>query len=193
MRIITGKYRGRKLHTPEDRSIRPTADKVREALFSIVQNEVPGSVFCDLFAGTGSIGIEALSRGAAKCYFGDSSRDSIRLLKENLAHVGAEEKAVILFGDYHKVLKRLREPVDIFFLDPPYDAGYYENCLETIDTLDLLGPDGIIIAERNSRTALPESIGRFTLVKERKYGKTTLDLYRRKSDVEASGSTEAEL
>ena len=91
MRVITGDYKGRKLETPEGWDIRPTSDKVKESIFNILMNDTYGAVFCDLFSGTGSLGIEALSRGAERCYFCDSSRESIRLTIHNLKHVGAEE------------------------------------------------------------------------------------------------------
>ena len=155
MRVITGEYRGRKLETPENYDVRPTSDKVKEAVFNLLMNDTYDAVFCDLFAGTGSLGIEALSRGARLCYFGDNSRDSIRMIHHNLAHVGAEEKAVVIPGDYKKVLNRLNEKIDVFLIDPPYRAGLYENCLEQIDTLDLLAPDGIILTEHDSRTPMP--------------------------------------
>ncbi|MDD5922444.1 MAG: 16S rRNA (guanine(966)-N(2))-methyltransferase RsmD [Eubacteriales bacterium] len=182
MRVITGKYRGRKLETPEGYEIRPTSDKVREAIFNILMQVTDEAVCCDLFAGTGALGIEALSRGARRCYFGDRSREAIGIVKRNLAHCKAEEDAAVFFGDYHKVLKRIPEKVDIFFLDPPYQAGLYENCLGEIDALDLLAPDGIILAEHETREHLPEILGRFSRVKSRKYGKTSVDLYRWTAD-----------
>ena len=125
MRVITGEFRGRKLESPDTNDIRPTSDKVKEACFNILMNDIYGSVCCDLFAGTGSLGIEALSRGAERCYFGDNSREAVRLIKTNVAKCGAEERAVIINGDYKKVLKRIPEKVDIFFLDPPYRSGVY--------------------------------------------------------------------
>ena len=183
MRVITGEYKGRKLEAPEDYNVRPTTDKVKEAIFDIIMNDVYGSVCMDLFAGSGSLGIEALSRGASKCYFCDSDRNSIRLIKKNIAIVGAKEKSVVISGDYKKALRKADDKIDIFFVDPPYESGLYEPCLSQIEILDLLSDDGIIITEHDSRTDMPESVGSIVKFKERKYGRTMLSMYR-KQDTE---------
>ena len=112
MRVITGEYRGRKLETPAGYDIRPTSDKVKESIFNLLMGCIDDSVFCDLFAGTGSLGIEALSRGAERCYFCDKSRESIGIIKRNVQHCHAEEKSVILQGDFTKSLSRINEKVD---------------------------------------------------------------------------------
>lgn len=177
MRIITGDYRGRKLETPIGYDVRPTSDKVKEAVFNIIQQEIWGAVCVDLFAGTGSLGLEALSRGAKKCYFCDNSRESINLVKTNIKKCGASDKSVVLAGDYTKTLTRISDKADIFFLDPPYAAGLYEKCLEMIESLDLLSDDGIIIAEHGVRDYVPEQVGNLYLVKERKYGKIVVSIY----------------
>ncbi len=177
MRIITGEYRGRKLETPIGYDVRPTTDKVKEAIFNLLQNDIYGSVCVDLFAGTGSLGLEALSRGAEKCYFCDSARASLNLVKTNVKICKAEDKSIILAGDYTKTLTRIREKADIFFLDPPYDAGLYENCLSLIETLDLLTDEGIIIAEHGKYDEMPETVGRLIKVKERRYGKIMVSIY----------------
>ena len=192
MRIITGKYRGRKLKTPENYDIRPTSDKVKEAVFNILMNDIYGSVCCDLFAGTGNLGIEALSRGAEKVYLADSSRAAIRLIRTNLQKCGAEEDAVVLMGDYRRSLNRIRDKIDIFFLDPPYRDGLYQDCLERIGDLDLLAPDGIILAEHDSRNPLPDRAGEFVKTQDRKYGKTTVSIYRRAGDGPDSQNPEEE-
>lgn len=181
MRVITGEYKGRKLEAPEDYNVRPTTDKVKEAIFDIIMNDVYGSVCMDLFAGSGSLGIEALSRGADKCYFCDSDRNSIRLIKKNIAIVGAKEKSVVIAGDYKKALRRADEKIDVFFIDPPYESGLYETCISQIDILDLLSDDGIIITEHDTRFAMPDSVGNIVKVKERKYGRTMLTLYSKQS------------
>ncbi len=191
MRIISGEYRGRKLLTPENQDIRPTSDKVREAVFNILMNDIYGAVCLDLFAGTGGLGIEALSRGADRCYFGDSSREAIRIVRANLRTCGAEDRAEVVPGDYRKVLGRLKGPLDIVFLDPPYRAGLYASCLELIDSLDLLAPDGIIVAERETRVTLPDEAAGFMKVKTRRYGKTSIDLYRRPSASDEKEEAEA--
>jgi RNA methyltransferase, RsmD family len=183
MRIITGDYKGRKLETPVGYDIRPTTDKVKEAIFNLLMNDIYGKVCCDLFAGTGSLGLEALSRGASRCYFGDSARTSINLVKLNVKKCNAEEKSIIIPGDYQKVLGRINEKVDVYFLDPPYRAGLYEKCLSQIDSLDLLGSQGIILAEHGARDIMPENVGRLMKVKERKYGKTMVSIYKNAEDI----------
>ena len=192
MRVITGEYKGRKLETPVGNDIRPTSDKVKESIFNLLMNETYGRVFCDLFCGTGSLGIEALSRGATKCYFCDNSRESIRITKSNLAHCGAEEKAVVFFGEYTRCLNKIKEPVDVFLLDPPYRAGLYEKCLELISNLDLLASDGIIIAEHDSRIDMPETAGSLVKERERRYGKTKVSIYRTAAYMESMLDPEEE-
>lgn len=182
MRVIAGKYKGRKLEAPLDMSVRPTTDKVREAVFDILMNDVSGAVFCDLFAGSGAMGIEALSRGASKCILCDSDRVSIRLIRTNLRICGAGEEAVVMTGDFRKCLRRIKEKVDIFYVDPPYDAGLYGASLSQIEILDLLSDDGIIIAEHDSRTEVPESTDYLEKVKDHRYGKTTVTVYRKKAE-----------
>ena len=182
MRIITGEFKGRKLETPANNEIRPTSDKVKEALFSILMNDIPGAVCCDLFAGTGNLGLEAISRGAELCYFCDNSREAAGIIRRNIIHCGAEDRSVVFTGDFRRTLAKIRGKVDIFFVDPPYKAGVYEDVLSAIDSLDLLSVNGIIIAERESRTLLPERAGSLVKVKERRYGKTCLDLYMREDE-----------
>ena len=183
MRRITGEYRGRRLESPAGYDVRPTSDKVKEAVFNIIMNEVWDATCVDLFAGTGNLGLEALSRGAKKCYFGDNSRESINLIKNNVKMCRAEDKSVIIAGDYSKILGRINEKVDIFFLDPPYKDGLYENCLEIIDSLDLLSEEGIIVAEHGVRDYVPETVGSLEIIKERKYGKIMVTIYAKKSEV----------
>lgn len=177
MRIITGEYKGRRLESPKDRSIRPTTDKVKEAIFSIIAFDIPDAVCVDLFAGTGNLGLEALSRGAARCYFGDKSRESIAIVRKNINMCGAQDKSIIMAGEYQKVLASLREKADIFFLDPPYKDGLTEDCISLIAENDLLAEDGIIIAEHSKDEKLPDEIAGFTKIKERKYGAIIISIY----------------
>lgn len=180
MRIITGDFKGRRLEMPEGRDIRPTTEKVKEAIFSIIAGNVPGAVCVDLFAGTGNLGLEALSRGAEKCYFADNSRESLNLIKRNIAMCKAEEWSVVIPGDFERVLTRLGErgeKIDIFFLDPPYREGLYEKCFELIREYDLLAEEGIIIAEHGEREPLPEEIEGYIVLKERNYGSIAITIY----------------
>lgn len=177
MRIITGVYRGRKLEAPYGDDVRPTGDKVKEALFSMLMYHVEDAFCVDLFAGTGNLGLEALSRGARMCVFCDNSRDSIRYIKANIDHCGASQQSRVVAGDFMKALEHLREPVDLFFLDPPYGTDLYTRAIETIASLDLLAENGIIVAEHDKNQVLPDEIGGFCRFKVRKYGKVVLSLY----------------
>lgn len=177
MRIIAGEYKGRRLKAPFDNRIRPTTDKVKEAVFSILTNDIYGSNVLDLFAGTGNLGLEALSRGAEHCWFCDNSRDSIRLLKENIAYCGAEERSTVLTGDFRNTLGRLIRPMDVILLDPPYNMGMLPECFSLIAEYGLLSQDGLIIAEHRREEVLPEELSRFQKIKERKYGTVVISIY----------------
>ena len=177
MRIITGEYKGRRLETPKDNSVRPTSDKVKEAIFSIIAFDVAESVCVDLFAGTGNLGLEALSRGAQRCYFGDKSRESIALVRRNVNSCGAQEKSIILLGEYQKVLSSLKEQADLFFLDPPYRKGLMIDCIEKIAQGGLLRQNGLIVAEHSKDEVLPDIISGFSKLKERKYGTIIISIY----------------
>ena len=178
MRIIAGDYKGRRLYTPADHRIRPTSDKVKEALFSILGEESDGAVVCDLCSGTGNLGLEALSRGADKCYFGDHSGESIKLIKDNIEMCRAEDYSVVIHGDFKKTLSLIGERVNIFFLDPPYNKDLWEDAMLMIKELDLLAEGGIIVCEHRSRQELDDEVAGFEKVKERNYGKVVLSLYR---------------
>lgn len=177
MRIITGDYKGRRLYVPKDKYIRPTTDKVKEAIFSILASQVYDSTVLDLFAGTGNLGLEALSRGAAHCYFGDHSRTSLRLINENIEYCRAREKSTVIPGDFKKVISMVKEPCDIIFLDPPYQQNMTLDCFQYIEDADILSDDGIIIAEHGKKELLPDQIGSFQKVKERKYGTIVISMY----------------
>jgi 16S rRNA (guanine(966)-N(2))-methyltransferase RsmD len=177
MRIIAGKLKGRRIASPKDSSIRPTTDKVKEALFSMVQLYLEDAIVIDLFSGTGNLGLEAISRGAARCYFCDRSRDSISLTRENIKGCGVEDQGILLSGDYGSCLDRVKEKADIILLDPPYEKDLLEKCIRKISDLDLLQEDGIIVAERGSREELKEEIGSFSMIKEKRYGTIRISLF----------------
>lgn len=179
MRIIAGDYKGRRLTSPLDNKIRPTTDKVKEAIFSILDSHVGiyGSKVCDLFAGTGNLGLEALSRGAEHCWFGDSSRDSLKLLRENIAYCRAEDRSTVLAGDFRKVLSRINTPCDVILLDPPYGKGLLPECFELIGELGLLAEDGVLVAEHRKEEVLPEHMANFSKIKERKYATVVISIY----------------
>lgn len=178
MRIITGKLRGRKLKTPKNFDIRPTSDRVKEAIFSILNPYMSeNTIVADLFCGTGNLGLEAISRGAKTVYFSDVSRESIALAKENIIACGVSDQAVVLTGDFKQNIKRIGEEVDIIFLDPPYSSGLLLQSLQVIAETDILKEDGIILCEHSSREQLPEFVGNLQLLKIRKYGSVSVTLY----------------
>ena len=179
MRVISGKYRGIQLKTPAGMQTRPTADRVKEALFSILQFDIPGTRVLDLFGGTGQLGIEALSRGAKQAVFVDAGEDACKLMRENLKKVHAESDGKVIRSDYLAYLNTCRETFDIVFLDPPYAEVFLENALKKLTEIDILQSGGIIVAERPVGKELPWDFSGFTRSKDYKYGNTLLTLYRK--------------
>ena len=179
MRVITGKARGIQLKTPDGMLTRPTADRVKEALFSIINFDIPGAKVLDLFGGTGQLGIEALSRGAESAVFVDSREESCKLIRENLKRTKLEQNTKVIRSDYLDYLNRCRETFNIILLDPPYAEVYLENALKRITEIDILQSDGIIITERPLGKELPWDFEGFTRSKDYKYGKILLTIYRK--------------
>ena len=179
MRVITGKARGVNLKTPEGLATRPTADRVKEALFSVINFDIPGAAVLDLFGGTGQLGIEALSRGAKSATFVDQSSAACNLIKENLRRTKLESGAKVIRGDYLEYLSRCREKYNIILLDPPYAEVFLENALKRITEIDILHSGGIIVAERPLGKELPWDFAGFTRSKDYKYGQILLTIYRK--------------
>lgn len=179
MRVITGKARGVQLKTLAGELTRPTADRVKEALFSIINFELPGASVLDLFGGTGQLGIEALSRGAENAVFVDGREEACGLIRENLKRTKLSGQAVVIRSDYMDYLNRCRDKFSIIFLDPPYAEVFLENALKRITEIDILQSDGIIITERPLGKELPWSFEGYTRSKDYKYGKTLLTIYRK--------------
>lgn len=179
MRVITGKARGVQLKTPEGMLTRPTADRVKEALFSIINFDLPGAAVLDLFGGTGQLGIEALSRGANSAVFVDQREDACKIIRENLRRTKLESQGRVVRSDYLDYLRRSKEKFDIILLDPPYAEVFLENALKCITEIDILKTDGIIVAERPVEKELPFEFEGFTRSKDYKYGKTLLTIYRK--------------
>ena len=179
MRVITGKARGIQLKTPDGMQTRPTADRVKEALFSIIQFDIPGAKVLDLFGGTGQLGIEALSRGASAAVFVDAREDACKLIRENLKRTKLEADAKVVRSDYLDYLNRCREQYNIIFLDPPYAEVFLENAIKRITEIDILQSDGIIVTERPLGKELPWEFEGFSRSKDYKYGKVLLTIYRK--------------
>ena len=148
MRVITGKARGVSLKTPDGMLTRPTADRVKEALFSILNFDIPGANVLDLFGGTGQLGIEALSRGARHAVFVDAREEACKLIQENLRRTKLEGEGRVVRSDYLAYLNRCAEKYNIIFLDPPYGEDFLETALKRITEIDILQSDGIIVTER---------------------------------------------
>ena len=179
MRVITGKARGINLKTPEGLQTRPTADRVKEALFSIIQFDIPGTRVLDLFGGTGQLGIEALSRGAKSATFVDASNTACNLIRENLKRTRLQEESRVICSDYLAFLGRCSEKYDIIFLDPPYAEVFLENALNRITEIDILQSGGIIITERPLEKELSMDFPGYSRSKDYKYGKVLLTIYRK--------------
>ena len=181
MRVITGKARGVVLKTPDGMKTRPTTDRVKEALFSIIQFDLPASRVLDLFGGTGQLGIEALSRGAKSAVFVDAQEDACRLIRENLKRTKLESCGKVVRSDYLAYLRNTSEKFDIVFLDPPYSEVFLENALKFITEIDILQSGGIIVTERPLGKELRCDFLGYVRSKDYKYGKTLLTLYRKES------------
>ena len=179
MRVITGKARGIQLKTPEGMLTRPTADRVKEALFSIINFDIPGAKILDLFGGTGQLGIEALSRDAKSAVFVDEREDACKLIRENLKKTKLEQYGRVVRSDYMAYLKTCREKFDIILLDPPYAEVFLENSLKMITEIDILQTNGIIVTERPLGKELLLEFSGYERSKDYKYGNTLLTLYRR--------------
>lgn len=182
MRVITGSAKGRKLITLEGEDIRPTSAKVKGAIFNSIQFDIEGRNVLDLFAGAGQLGIEALSRGARKAVFVDLSRESIKVVNENLEHCRLKDNATVFNGDSLSYLKTTREKFDIVFIDPPYKKQLTLKALSLV--LNVLNDGGIIVCETDIREELPEAVGEYTIAKQDTYSKTKLTIYRYSGDEE---------
>lgn len=174
MRVITGTARGRKLITLEGDDVRPTTDRVKEAMFSIIQFELEGRRVLDMFAGSGQLGIEALSRGAGSALFVDADSRAVEIIKKNLASCGLKEKAVVVNSDSFAAI--VSGGFDIALLDPPYGKGILQRAVTAV--ADKMNPGGVIICESPYGEELPEKSGTFSKYRTYKYGKTELTVYR---------------
>lgn len=178
MRVITGTARGRKIREPDGYNIRPTSDMVKESMFNIIQFDIEGRRVLDLFAGTGQLGIEALSRGARSCVFVDESSPSARLIKENLRSTGLEKDARVFQGEAISFLKK-GERYDLIIVDPPYESGLLDKTLRIIVEFDILSEGGIIVCESHADKDMPELEAPYQKLKEYHYGKVKITLYAR--------------
>ncbi len=177
MRIISGTAKGRKLKTLAGDDVRPTSDKVKEAIFSAIQFDIEGRRFLDLFAGSGQMGLEALSRGAESATFIDSSAESVKICMENISALGFDSVSKVVRSDAISYLSLCSDKFDIAFLDPPYAAGILDKALALV--CDKMSDYGTIICEHPPEVTLPEEIGGFTVYRKYRYGKINVTTYKK--------------
>lgn len=179
LRVITGLRKGFRIKGPENSLSRPTEDRIKENVFNIITPFEEGEIALDLFACTGNIGIEFLSRGISKVYFSEINKTNLALLEENLKHTKFEENAKVLKGDFRFNIAQIKENIDYVYIDPPYDTNYYEEALQ----LMIGNPyfkNALYITEKNADSDLSEIFGTIELVYEKKYGKKYIKFYREK-------------
>ena len=179
MRVITGTARGRRLNELKGQETRPTADRVKEGMFSSIQFEIEGRRVLDLFAGTGQLGIEALSRGAAAAVFVDRRAEAVRLIEDNLRLCRLEANTQVICGDAMAYLGGVRQPFDLILLDPPYGEDLLERAVAQIARFDLLSPGGIMVAESAADKTLPALSAPYGISREYRYGQIKVTVYRR--------------
>lgn len=179
MKIISGKYKGRNLEGYNLEGTRPTMDRVKESLFAMLQEYIPEKTVLDLFAGSGALGLEALSEGAKYAYLCDNNFKAIKTIKKNIENINIDNVQV-MHNDYKKCLEELSEKtkIDVIFIDPPYDTDYIEKSLILIDKFDILNNDGIIICESNDLNKIIYN-DNYTCIKEKKYGDKFIVLLRK--------------
>ncbi|MBN1892782.1 MAG: 16S rRNA (guanine(966)-N(2))-methyltransferase RsmD [Clostridiales bacterium] len=183
-RIVSGKYKGTRLNAPKGDKTRPTSDKVKEALFSIIQMRIPRARFLDLFAGSGQIGLEALSRGAGESVMVEHSRGAGAVIRSNIEKLHAEQETEIICADVFRALRILGEAgrkFDIIYMDPPYAeaASYFPKIASVVSGFDLLSEGGMLIIEHSVNTEFDKNVINLTLSRRCKYGMTLLTFYNR--------------
>ena len=182
MRVITGTARGRRLRSLPGEHTRPTAARVKEAIFSIIQFDIEGRRVLDLFAGTGQMGIEALSREAREAVFVDNNQEALSVIRANLEHTGLSDRGQVFAGDAPAWLRRRPEPFDIIFLDPPYQPKILTKTLNIIVSVDILTPGGIIVCETAAGLTPPELPPPYEHGRTYRYGTQVVSLYRRQGN-----------
>lgn len=183
MRVISGTARGKKLVSLEGLDTRPTTDRVKESVFNILMPYVRDAKVLDLFAGSGALGIEALSRGASHCAFVENNQDAVAVIRQNLSGTHLEQQSAIFVRDALDFLKNTTESFGIVFLDPPYDGGFYNPVLQLAAERKILSEEGVILLEKRVDTQIIIP-GNMELIKERKYGKTVVAVIALRKDEE---------
>lgn len=185
MRIIAGEAGGRKILSPEGMETRPTLDRIKQSIFNIIQNEIPGSRVLDVFAGTGSLGLEAVSRGAERCYLIDKGTRTYPILCKNVSNLGFEDRCTTVNADSYETLRNLSKKgltFNLIFIDPPYAKDMIPPAVEIISSTGLLDKEGLIVSKIDSSEDIYEGNEKIVLIDHRKYGNTTVCMYKRKED-----------
>ena len=183
MRIISGKARGTKLYTLDSMNTRPTLDRVKESIFNIIQSEIEDAIVLDLFAGSGAIGLEMLSRGAQKAILCDKSKDAIEIIKKNIEKTHMNQKAEVYNLDFNSCLEKIKnQKFDLIYIDPPYNTDYIAQSLKKITELDIIKQEGKIILETDDEQRILKEIENIDveIVDKRKYGRATIIFLNRK-------------
>ena len=181
MRIITGRARGLQLNTPKNMDVRPTADRVKESVFNIIGNKIVQAQVVDFFAGTGNLGLESWSRGAAGITFIDMSKESLRIVESNIQKCKAQESCTVLKGNAVQVIERLYQQgkrFDFAFCDPPYNKGWLDQIMTALEKYRLLQEGGYLVMERSPQEELKRLPEHYTLIRSAKYGDTVVDFIR---------------
>ena len=179
MKVISGILKGRNIEGYNIDGTRPTMDRVKESLFAMIQDYIKDSVVLDLFAGSGQLGIEAISNGAKLCYFIDHNNEVIKVLNKNITNLNIKDKSKVILSDWKKFLNESVNHIkfDLIFIDPPYDYDVYEKVLEKVSTLNLLNDNGLIILEHHN-LKLKDKYNNLILYKEKKYGNKSVNIYK---------------
>lgn len=183
MRVVSGTRKGHKLKVLKGQDIRPTEDRIKESIFNILGTIDSASMVLDAFGGSGSIGIEFLSRGAKHCVFIDNNKKSIEIIKENLNHTKFLENSTVYQGDVFRLLGFLRKKIYLFdyiYIDPPFGKGLTHKMLHYINKEDILKEQGRVIVEHESKLILEDSLLNFSTVDKREYGSKTITFYKKK-------------
>ena len=179
MRIISGTSRGRRLATPRGHALRPTSDRVKESIFNILGEEVEGKVVLDLFAGTGNLGIEALSRGAKKTFFVERARESLRMIQRNLLQCSFSGQAEIIPKEVNRaigILEASGESFDLILMDPPYEKGWIQRTLAKLNNHNIYHEGSVLVIEHGRREPLPQKTGRWAVIKQKMIGDTIISI-----------------
>ena len=177
MRIISGKAKGTKLYTLQGDNTRPTLDRVKESIFNIIQSQIPEATVLGLFAGSGAIGLEMLSRGAKKAILCDKSKEAIGIIKKNIQKTHMEEKVELYNIDFKECIEKVsKEKFDIIYIDPPYETNFIEKSLEKIIEKNIIQENGIIILETDDEKRIKKEIEKINvaIIDERKYGRANI-------------------